>query len=199
VNEHQLRQIIRAGQGGPLQAQAALRAVEAHLGDSGESQVHRGRMHRPYPGSLLELAESPSRLLVVPYPSVDPATTGPAVTVDFSGPGFGLVIGMRGDAYATDTGLNHPLQSLSLRFNINGDEEIVTDGQVQQFANFATLFLGNALYLPIRRRLTSTDRMNFFVQNHDVDTDVTPVLTLFFLGDKDRHMDDVRIDQAMNR
>lgn len=194
MKTEQIQAMIRAGRGGPMQAQAALQAIETMVADDGRTQVHRAAMHRPLPGSLLELAEAPSRILVVPFPSVAAASTSPAVTVDFSGPGFGLVIGMMGDVRETATGLAHDLQSVSLRVNINGDEELVTDGQVQQFASFATLFRGNSLYMPIRRRLTSTDRMNFFVQNHDVAADLTPVLSLFFLADKDRHRDDQRQD-----
>ena len=192
MNDRQLREMVSAGRAGPLQAQRVLAAIEEGLRDDGSSQIHASGNHPPLGGRLVESAEAPSRLLVVPFVSVAAASTGNAISVDFSGPGFGLLIGMMGSAWATATGLNHPMQSLALRMNINGDEELVTDGQVQQFANFATLFQGNALYLPIRRRLTSTDRMNFYVQNHDVDTAVTPVLTLFFIADKDSHMDDVR-------
>lgn len=198
MDRHKLMGILHAGTRGPLQASSAVAQAVAELeADDGSRQIHAGGNNRPLPGSLLELAESPSQLLVVPTVSVAAATTTvAAVTVDFSGPGYGLVIGMMGAAWVTATGVAAPLESMGLRFNLNGKTELVTDGAVQAFACFATLFRGNALYLPFRRLVASTDRMNFFFRNSDVDTAITPELTIFFLSEEDLAMDRARFLQG---
>lgn len=174
-----------ANRGGPLAMRSALDQISRRLEKQPDRQVHESGDHPPRPGYIVRPIEAPTRILVVDSGVVGGGATSVGIPVDFSGPGFGEVIGLAG-SMTDGAGVAAALESMAMRIEFNGgDEELITTGRVQAFANMGALFNNVNFYLPIRRRVSSTDTMNFYFQNLTAAANRQGFVLVYFKSDRD--------------
>lgn len=136
--------------------------------------VMDARNHPPSYAQTVQPLMSPTLYLTVPdIPVITPGLESPGERLDFS-LGDGILIGMRGTVLvesadgAPSTGKEFDALC-GLKITINGQEQLIVDGETESWAWFSDLFGGAAVqWTPIQRHVLSSDIMQVRFLNRSV-------------------------------
>ncbi len=131
---------------------------------------------------LIAVDRVPNRIFRVPAIPALLAGASTLASVRFEVSEPGLIIGWRGCALGT--GHVDQMQSIGVRFNLNGQEEYSTSGLSADFAIFANLFPTSARFAPLCLPVDQRDQLNFDFKNFHASQAFTPELELFFAYEK---------------
>jgi hypothetical protein len=95
-------------------------------------------------------------------PSVGPTLTSVAVPLP-SMSKLGLILGWRGTTVADGSAAG--LASMAVRLEIDGAENMITDGTSPAFGNFDCLFPRNGGFMPLYREFSPGTNLQFYFRN----------------------------------
>jgi hypothetical protein len=158
--------------------------------DVGHTTIQTDQIHPPSPADSVVPLMAPSRILVVPnLVPVIPGDTVTGLPLEFSA-GGGWLIGWRGRVSQLTA---PPFSSgqieqdtLGVRMFINDGEELITNGQVADFATFGELFASATHITPIMRRVDVKDTLSFAFRNFQPPggATLTPRICFYFWREK---------------
>lgn len=129
--------------------------------------VMDARNHPPSYAQTIQPMMAPTLYLTVAnIPSLIPGQESPGERLDFS-LGDGILIGMRGTVLSQDLGgevVNYTCNAgkcqdalIGLKLTINGQEQLIVDGESESWAWYSDLFTPSVQWTPIQRRVVSSD------------------------------------------
>lgn len=139
--------------------------------------------HPPLGGAGCFTYETPDRFLDAPQPpTILPGQQADAQRIRFNSFGAGMVIGIIGSVLDEDTGLAVDPSAVSFRLQINGQQNLNTDGQDITFTNYGSLLRQQLPYFPFRRLVSALDFMDVTFRSNIVapGPTVIPNFTLCF-------------------
>jgi hypothetical protein len=125
------------------------------------------RNHPPSYAQTIQPLMAPTLYLTVSdIPLLNPGEESPGERLDFS-LGDGILIGMRGTAWSPSfqsldnipNGTSKTIDAITgVKLTINGQEQLIVDGESESWAWFSDLFGGDAVqWTPIQRHVLSSD------------------------------------------